>query len=84
MSASQTRFITRCAQWRRKSDVHLIPPRHTRCIRFASNCARIKTFAVVYIGMSALGGIRSRLESHIKSKTKMWSHFSIFEVWDKL
>ena len=43
-----------------------------------------KQFDVVYIGIAARGGVRGRLESHKKSKTKMWSHFSIFEVWDNI
>jgi hypothetical protein len=39
----------------------------------------------VYIGMATLGeGIRSRLKQHNKSGRKIWSHFSVFEVWDNI
>ncbi len=34
--------------------------------------------------MAPSGGIRSRLRSHKKSETKIWSHFSIFQVWDNV
>ena len=34
--------------------------------------------------MAAKGGIRSRLKSHAKSQTKVWSHFSIFKVWENI
>jgi len=29
-------------------------------------------------------GIAGRLLSHTKSKGKLWSHFSAFEVWDNI
>jgi hypothetical protein len=43
---------------------------------------------VVYVGM-ARGekyGARSRLKSHKKSEKKknLWTHFSVFEVWDNI
>ena len=41
-------------------------------------------YDVVYIGMAPSGGIRSRLRKHKKSETKIWSHFSVFEVWDNI
>jgi hypothetical protein len=41
-------------------------------------------YDVVYIGMAPSGGIRSRLRKHKRSETKIWSHFSIFEVWDNI
>jgi hypothetical protein len=34
--------------------------------------------------MAPSGGIRSRLRSHKNSDTKIWTHFSIFEVWDNM
>jgi hypothetical protein len=36
--------------------------------------------------MAASGGMKSRLDSHAQSETKrdLWTHFSIFEVWDNL
>ena len=84
MTVSPTRFIKRCAQWRPKSDAHLIPRRTRGVYALLHSRSGIKKFDVVYIGMAARGGIRSRLESHKKSETKIWSHFSIFEVWDNI
>jgi hypothetical protein len=34
--------------------------------------------------MAAKGGIWSRLKSHMKSQTKVWSHFSVFKVWENI
>ncbi len=40
-------------------------------------------YNVVYVGMSA-SSIRGRLSSHIKNKQGLWTHFSVFEVWDNI
>jgi hypothetical protein len=84
MPASKTRFVKRCAQWISKEDVRLVP-RGTRgvyaLLHFRS---RTKKYDVVYIGMAPNGGIRSRLRAHKRSQTKLWTHFSIFEVWDNV
>ncbi|WP_139056517.1 GIY-YIG nuclease family protein [Rheinheimera sp. A13L] len=40
-------------------------------------------YDVVYVGM-ARRSIKERLESHLKSKEGLWSHFSAFEVWDNI
>lgn len=37
----------------------------------------------VYIGM-ATSSIRQRINSHIKKKGDLWTHFSFFEVWDNV
>lgn len=44
-------------------------------------------YNVVYVGMAAAGrmsGIRGRLMAHKKHKSDLWTHFSIFEVWDNI
>ena len=40
-------------------------------------------YNVVYIGMSDTGMLGGRFErDHLKSKSKEWTHFSIFKVFD--
>jgi hypothetical protein len=34
--------------------------------------------------MARTGGIRSRLRRHKRSKTALWTHFSVFEVWPNI
>ncbi len=46
-----------------------------------------KFYNLVYIGMSgkdSRGRIKARLYKHKKNKTKKWSHFSYYEVWDNI
>lgn len=45
---------------------------------------RIRRFDVVYVGMAAEGGIRPRLKSHRKHKDGLWTHCSVFEVWENI
>ena len=40
-------------------------------------------YDVVYVGM-ARRSVRSRLKTHLKNKESLWSHFSVFEVWDNI
>ncbi len=43
---------------------------------------------VVYVGLAGgpKAGVRGRLKAHMRSKRKgkVWTHFSIFEVWDNI
>jgi hypothetical protein len=43
-----------------------------------------KRFDVVYVGMAASGGMRPRLRSHKKKKAELWTHCSVFEVWENI
>jgi|ERR1700676_2627453 len=84
MPMSETRFIDRCAQWRPKSEIHLIPSGTRGVYALLHYRPRINKYDVVYIGMAPRGGMKGRLAAHAKSETKTWSHFSIFRVWDNI
>lgn len=45
---------------------------------------RLNRFDVVYVGMAATGGIRPRLRFHKAKKKDLWTHCSIFEVWENV
>jgi hypothetical protein len=83
MPISPTKFIERCAQWKSRSEINLVPSGTRGVYALLHLRPRIQKYDVVYIGMSPRSGIRGRLKSHAKS-TKIWSHFSIFEVWDNV
>jgi hypothetical protein len=34
--------------------------------------------------MAQTGGIRARLRSHRRTKRDLWTHCSVFEVWDNI
>lgn len=45
-----------------------------------------KEMNVVYVGMARGegSGMKARLASHRKSKPELWTHFSVFQVWDNI
>ena len=89
MPTSELRFIKRYAEFRLKDEISNIPT-NTRGIyallKFRPNPKK-KKYDVVYIGMSRglKTGIAGRLRAHNKSEKKgLWTHFSIFEVFDNI
>ena len=88
MSISELRLIKRFDELRSKDAIKDIPAK-TRGIYALLNNTSPGEFEVVYIGMAARGvnsGIRGRIHSHNKSerKGKLWTHFSVYEVWDNI
>ncbi|MFN2397726.1 MAG: hypothetical protein ABR543_03625 [Gemmatimonadaceae bacterium] len=48
---------------------------------------RAKAYNVVYVGMAGIGrrgGIVVRLRKHSRKKKDLWTHCSVFEVWDNI
>jgi hypothetical protein len=87
MSISELRLFKRCAEFRPKEDYRQIP-HATRGIYALLKQQPNKKFDVVYVGMARglKSGIRGRLFSHFNDNMKrdLWTHFSIYEVWDNI
>ena len=85
MPESPLRLVKRFAEFKHKDLVKQVP-RSRRGLyvlyRLAEDNGK-KYYDVVYVGM-ATRGIRGRLESHVKRKKDLWTHFSAFEVWDNI
>ena len=85
MAESPLRLIKRCAEFQPKEALALVPSKR-RGLYVLYRRHREKgrdKFDVVYIGL-ATAGIRGRLESHRRTKSGLWTHFSAFEVWDNI
>jgi hypothetical protein len=89
MPAGPLRLVKRFAEFSPK-DSFVNVPRGTRGMYALLNKSRKSgkdRYDVVYIGMArGRGGVRSRLRSHKNSvrKGKLWTHFSVFEVWNNI
>ena len=85
MSESPLRLVKRIAEFQpidRVGDV----PRQRRGFYVLYKMVRRqgKThFDVVYVGMATCG-IRGRLQSHVRNKPDLWTHFSVYEVWENI
>ncbi len=86
MEQSPLRLIKRSSEYILLDDINLIP-RGLRGIYVLYNRRpKLKTYDVVYVGMTlgGKGGLRGRLKGHRKKKVGLWTHCSIFEVWDNI
>lgn len=85
--ASPVRLIKRSAEYLTVDEI-LDLPRGLRGIYVLYKYRpRLDMYDVVYIGMTTAakgGGIRGRLKSHSQRKQGLWTHCSIFEVWDNI
>lgn len=63
-------------------------PQKTRGLYILYKERAPKKFDVVYVGIAsgAKAGMHGRISSHARSKakSKMWTHFSVFKVWDNI
>ncbi|MBV6400594.1 MAG: hypothetical protein CNIPEHKO_00887 [Anaerolineales bacterium] len=86
MARSELRLIKNALEYKSIDQIDTVPDR-TRGIYALYKCVRKgKNFDLVYVGMArgAKTGIKGRLRSHRKQKNGLWTHFSVFEVWDNI
>jgi adenosyl cobinamide kinase/adenosyl cobinamide phosphate guanylyltransferase len=86
MAISELRLIKRALEYVPKENINLVPYGTRGIYALYQKALNGDSYDLVYIGM-ARGlkmGIRKRLRSHKKSKPNLWSHFSMFEVWDNI
>ena len=83
-------LIEKCWEYLEPRNLGLIPAR-TRgvyALMKRRQTSNKEVFDVVYVGLakSPNAGIKGRLQSHLRSKSKRdkWSHFSAFKVWDNI
>ncbi len=87
MTWTTLRLIKWCGQWLPKDQLLDLPRKIRGIYVLHKYRSRLDKYDVVYIGMTIEGGgVRSRLKRHKNSKTKgaLWTHFSLFQVWDNI
>ena len=87
MKQSELRLIKRCAEFISQDDINNIPPGLRGIYVLYRYRRKTKNYDVVYVGMSSSGNrshIRWRLKRHRRNKKSLWTHCSIFEVWDNI
>ena len=84
MTQSPLRLVKKFSEHLSLSDVDRVPS-GLRGI-YVLYKLRAGRYNVVYVGMSATGatGIKRRLRAHRKQKKALWTHFSVFEVWENI
>jgi len=86
MGQSPLRLVQRSGEYFPQSSIGEVPP-HARGIYVLYKQRRGRAgrgqYEVVYIGM-ARGNMRARLQAHRRNKNTLWTHFSLFSVWDNI
>jgi len=88
MPASELRLIKRFSEFRSRDEIENVPPNTRGIYALLKNYPRLNLYDVVYVGMAggSKAGIKGRLKRHSRSKSKseLWTHFTLFEVWPNI
>lgn len=86
MSVSELKFIKRCAEFVPQSEYRHIPSNTRGIYALLKHDTKKDKYNVVYIGMArgSKSGVKARLWSHSRKKKDLWTHFSVYEVWDNI
>ena len=82
---SSLRLIKSALEYRSIAELQYVP-KNLRGI-YALYRKQGKFYNLVYIGKSgkeSKGRIKARLYRHKRTKSKIWTHFSYYEVWDNI
>jgi hypothetical protein len=87
MEQSALRLIKRQEQFLPQANIETLPGGMRGIYSLYNYTPKTNAYNVVYIGMTwsgRRGGIRGRLKKHYKKKKGLWTHCSVFEVWDNI
>jgi len=90
MPQSELRLIRSKVEFLRKEDAATLPKgRRGIYVLYQKQPGAGQKYDVLYIGMARAGrgrGLKRRILAHAKSRRKrrLWTHFSVFEVWDNV
>ena len=87
MPQSELKLVKRWQDFVPKRDRQKVPVNVRGIYILYKYRRRSDAYDVVYVGMVGApkaGGIRHRLRRHSETKGKLWTHFSVFEVWDNI
>lgn len=90
MPISELRLIKNSLEYLTKDQLNLVPSQirgiYALYKRRGKASADNHHYDFVYVGMARgpKASIKGRIRSHIRNKGDLWTHFSVFEVWDNI
>lgn len=84
MAQSPLRLIKRAEEFLAVTELRRLPAGMRGIYVLYRHRRRLDRYDVVYVGMASSGSIRVRLHSHRRRKASLFTHCSIFEVWDNI
>ncbi len=83
MPETELKLFRRCIEFRDRSEINEVPSGVRGIYALLRWRPRLRRYDVVYVGM-ARKGVKARLRSHSRTKRDLWTHFSVFEVFDNV
>jgi len=83
MAQSPLGLIKRAEEFLAVAKLSRLPPGMRGIYILYRHRRRLDRYDVVYVGMAS-SSIRARVRSHRKKKANLFTHCSIFEVWDNI
>ncbi len=88
MSESELRLIKRSERLLPVDKINSVPDGLRGFYVLFNYSKNTDSYNVVYVGVSSTrsddGHLRWKLKAHSKKKEGLWSHFSIYEVWENI
>lgn len=84
MAQSPLRLIKRAEEFLAVTELSRLPGGMRGIYVLYRQRRKVNRYNVVYVGMASSGSIRARLRSHRRKKASLFTHCSIFEVWDNI
>lgn len=84
LNISALRLLKRRQEFLNVDDVDTLPRGMRGVYVLYDHRPKLNLYDVVYVGMAADGSIRSRLRSHRRKEKGLWTHCSVFEVWENI
>ena len=86
MAKSELRLIKNVLEYQSIDNIEIVPNKTRGIYALYMRSRNRRNFDLVYVGMArgSKTGIKGRLQSHKKNKGGLWTHFSVFEVWDNI
>ena len=84
MAPANTKFIRKCAEFIPRDESSKIPKKARGIYALLHHHKKTDKYDVVYVGITSESSMGRRLARHKISANKTWSHFSIFEVFQKI
>jgi hypothetical protein len=86
MPISELRLIKSVLEYQSKENIRRVPIKTRGIYALYQERAGGKFYDLVYVGMARgkKSGIKGRLATHNRRKRDLWTHFSVYEVWDNI
>ncbi len=86
MAKSELRLIKNALEYKSIDDIDIVPAKTRGIYALYKRTRNRRNFDLVYVDMArgSNTGIKGRLQSHKRHKSGLWTHFSVFEVWDNI